>query len=701
MGSGASASQLGEVRGIFTTAKADTKKKFSAACEVDGKIFMAPYNAKHMCVYDTASADVLSIDVSEVLGESGASGKFNFICEADRKIYLAPWSGAQRMLEHDVATGQSTSVDVSEAADPQEPKKFSSVCSAGGKIYLAPFNARKMLEYDPHSHICTGIDVSDAVGSAETCKFYSMCAVDATVYLAPHDAEKMFVYDVRTGTGKAVDVSSAVDSGQPGKFREIGAAGGKVYLVPRNAPQMFVYDPITESGTSVDVSVAAGSVQQGKFRSFCAVDGKIYLAPGCAPQMFVYDAATCKGTAVDISDAATPSATAKFRAMCASGGKVYLAPYNAGKMFFYDPVTGMGAGINISGIIDPDQNEKFESICACDGKIYLVPAAAEKLAICKDFIADHRFAPEGARFILDQYKIQLEQFQQTWTPRLEAAREVLKEESERAGISAAYLLDPFLPYITAMAPKGLGFGDAGPSKSFAEISVVMFDRETGIGAKMPCPRDQAQGCACVDAVDQTYRGRATHFVSWCWQYTPRHVIGALSNWCRRSDAKSENVFLWMCFFCNNQYRLSTTASTAELKRVFECNLSSIGKMIILLDDYLNPVYIHRLWCIFETYVSVEQSIEPDVVLPDSAATKLTDELRREDNVLVMLKSNFQSINVANASATEPRDEEAIKTLIRESLGGFEKVNTTVKKRLLPHLTQVVKGFLDSYLLGDD
>ena len=179
------------------------------------------------------------------------------------------------------------------------------------------------------------------------------------------------------------------------------------------------------------------------------------------------------------------------------------------------------------------------------------------------------------------------------------------------------------------------------------------------------------------------------------------MSGALRNWCRQSDVKAENIFLWMCFFCNNQYRISDAISTAELKTIFESNLSSIGKMIIFLDDYLNPVYIHRLWCIFETYVSVEQGIEPDVVLPDTAATKLTDKLRQEDNVLVMLKNNFQSINVANASATEPGDEEAIKNLIRESLGGFEKVNTTVKKRLLPHLTQVVKGFLDSYLLGDE
>ncbi|CAE7193987.1 unnamed protein product [Symbiodinium natans] len=702
MGSGASAPQLGEVKGIPTNAKGETKKKFSAACEVHGKIVMAPYNAKQMCVYDAATEEVTSVQVSEALGDAtGTSGKFHSICKADGRVYLAPWSAAQKMLEYDVATGRSTAIDISEAADPTEPKKFSSVCEACGKIYLAPFNAGKMLEYDPCTRTCTGIDVSAAVGSAETSKFYSMCAADGMVYLAPHDAEKMYVYDARAGTGKAVDISAAVDSSMPSKFRDIGAAAGKIYLVPRNAPEMFIYDPSTGSGTGVDVSAAASPGLQGKFRSFCAVGDRIYLAPGCAPQMFVYDAATCRGMAVDISDAAIPSASAKFRAMCVSGGKIYLAPHNAGKMFFYDPVFCMGSGIDISGATDPNQDEKFESMCAFDGRIFLIPAAAEKLVVCKDFVADHRFAPEGARMILDQYQIQLELFQQTWTPRLAAAREVLKQESEKAGISAAYLLEPFLPYVAETAPRGLGFGDAAPSTSFVDISVVMFDRETGLGAKITCPRDHGQGCAGVDAVDQTYRRRATHFVSWCWRYTPQHVIGALRNWCRQSDAKAANVFLWMCFFCNNQYRIAAATSTAQLKTVFESNLSSIGKMIILLDDYLSPVYISRLWCIFETYVSVEQSIEPDVVLPDCAASKLTDELRQEDNVLVMLKNNFQSINVANARATVPSDEEVIKTLINESLGGFEKVNTTVKKRLLPHLTQVVKGFLDSYLLGDE
>ena len=54
----------------------------------------------------------------------------------------------------------------------------------------------------------------------------------------------------------------------------------------------------------------------------------------------------------------------------------------------------------------------------------------------------------------------------------------------------------------------------------------------------------------------------------------------------------------------------------------------------------------------------------------------------------MLKNNFQSINVANARATVPSDEEVIKTLINESLGGLQQLN--FKLFGFPHLVGRIK-----------
>ena len=54
-------------------------------------------------------------------------------------------------------------------------------------------------------------------------------------------------------------------------------------------------------------------------------------------------------------------------------------------------------------------------------------------------------------------------------------------------------------------------------------------------------------------------GKVTHFVSWCWAYSLNNVVSAIERWLQKSNEDPQNVFLWMCFFCNNQYRIQEEA----------------------------------------------------------------------------------------------------------------------------------------------
>ena len=50
----------------------------------------------------------------------------------------------------------------------------------------------------------------------------------------------------------------------------------------------------------------------------------------------------------------------------------------------------------------------------------------------------------------------------------------------------------------------------------------------------------------------------------------------------------------VCFFCNNQYRIleaKTQTGSDELKTVFESHLASAGRMLLLLDSFVDPAYI--------------------------------------------------------------------------------------------------------------
>eukprot|EP00438_Fugacium_kawagutii_P005388 Skav210133 [mRNA] locus=scaffold1493:2514:4893:+ [translate_table: standard] len=81
-------------------------------------------------------------------------------------------------------------------------------------------------------------------------------------------------------------------------------------------------------------------------------------------------------------------------------------------------------------------------------------------------------------------------------------------------------------------------------------------------------------------------GRVTHFVSWCWAYRLEDVVTAVARWQEKSSQRAEHIFLWMCFFCNNQYRIMDQAvatGSEDLKDIFEGHLVAAGQMLVLLD----------------------------------------------------------------------------------------------------------------------
>ena len=53
--------------------------------------------------------------------------------------------------------------------------------------------------------------------------------------------------------------------------------------------------------------------------------------------------------------------------------------------------------------------------------------------------------------------------------------------------------------------------------------------------------------------------KVTHFVSWCWAYSLNDVVSSIERWLQKSGEDPLSVFLWMCFFCNNQYRIKEEA----------------------------------------------------------------------------------------------------------------------------------------------
>ncbi|CAE7251023.1 Caln1 [Symbiodinium sp. CCMP2592] len=254
------------------------------------------------------------------------------------------------------------------------------------------------------------------------------------------------------------------------------------------------------------------------------------------------------------------------------------------------------------------------------------------------------------------------------------------------GISAAWVIDRF----PEMARSATGM--ANPN--FHEICPAVAMGPRGLGFGKTCPRDGRPGCSVVDAVEEEHRGRATHFVSWCWAYSLNDFVSALQSWVVTEDVHAGDVYLWVCFFCNNQYRMlesGTRTGSDELKAVFETHLGATGRMLLMLDSFVQPKYISRAWCIFESFVCIDKKFAMSIILPESSGAKFKQTLDSAGG-FSKLQEAFEAMDVRYAEASSKADEDMIKKLILTS-SGFDVVNGAVKTRLLKWLTDVFRKHL--------
>eukprot|EP00435_Cladocopium_sp_Y103_P015283 s2696_g3.t1 len=128
----------------------------------------------------------------------------------------------------------------------------------------------------------------------------------------------------------------------------------------------------------------------------------------------------------------------------------------------------------------------------------------------------------------------------------------LPPETPTLGVAANYVVNVF-PTLASCAT-----GQENPD--FYAICPHFAHGSNGLGVNKICPRDGRPQCSVVDAVDDTYSGKVTHFVSWCWAYYLKSVVSAVEGWLHKSGEDPQDVFLWMCFFCNNQYRIKEEAT---------------------------------------------------------------------------------------------------------------------------------------------
>ena len=167
--------------------------------------------------------------------------------------------------------------------------------------------------------------------------------------------------------------------------------------------------------------------------------------------------------------------------------------------------------------------------------------------------------------------------------------------------------------------------------------------------------------------------QATIFVSHAWKY-PNHRL--LSSLVALEPIVEKEDFFWIDTVTVTQHE-----RTDKPERGFDwwCQtfleaIKVIGRTVLVLQPYSDPVPLSRSWCLFEIFCTHTAGVKLDIVL---------DEKEKEDFTTNLLGGTFAmddwvtKINLATAEATAAKDRENILAQVNAFGGGVERLNEVV------------------------
>ena len=289
--------------------------------------------------------------------------------------------------------------------------------------------------------------------------------------------------------------------------------------------------------------------------------------------------------------------------------------------------------------------------------------------------------------------------QQELTELREAQAESLCVELEQraqrsllAGVSMRYLLSEDFTQLARDRARS-------DDPTFNDLKEAFWLGEAPIGEDVLCPRDRRLGCALVDWIAEADAPPQTHFMSWTWRYRLSQVQNALEMYQKQATNATmlPNIAFFMCFFVNNQFRVILEESSCDnLDTVFRQNLMRCGQMVAVLDTWEQPVYLSRVWTIYEQFVASSLDIPVTFVMPEAAGASLQEQIMRGEVGITKITSSISMLDVAKAEAWKQEDEIKVKAAIQDSVG-FDRVNKHVAQVMVQWIGEVVKDHFQQRL----
>ena len=191
------------------------------------------------------------------------------------------------------------------------------------------------------------------------------------------------------------------------------------------------------------------------------------------------------------------------------------------------------------------------------------------------------------------------------------------------------------------------------------------------------PATKKRRCAYVDILQEQSPdalGPATCFISHAWRRPFADIVDAVEQF----ERKHPGTFYWFDLFTNNQHE-AVSFPFEWWTTTFRESISSIGRVMLVMSPWNNPVPLTRAWCLFEMYSTIVGEAEMNVVIPSGEIASFKEAMSDDYDTIM---NTLLSLDAQKAEASNPKDRDQIFNVVSQKIpGGFATLNNKVKGHL--------------------
>ncbi|EGD80406.1 hypothetical protein PTSG_11051 [Salpingoeca rosetta] len=202
------------------------------------------------------------------------------------------------------------------------------------------------------------------------------------------------------------------------------------------------------------------------------------------------------------------------------------------------------------------------------------------------------------------------------------------------------------------------------------------------------PRTKDSQCAYIDVMREENKdnvGRATVFVSHAWRYKIVDVLTTLLEFAAEEGQSGSS----------KTQHVNVTANLPQdwWSTTFKKSIRQIGKVLLVLTPWNDPVPLTRAWCLWEIFCSISQAdVDLQIRLPSQQRHALRDAITETHTAVTNMLVEVQA---EKAEAWKKEDKDMIFRAIQSTVG-FTALNRAVKDRMRAWCLRTVDAFVTAH-----